>query len=276
MLRSCLVSHSTEDQYFVTLLAAILRFHGVETWVSHELAGGQRWRKELDVAIDEADSLLVVASKRACNSEWVLKEITKFRTARPDAPVIPLCLDTTDPVLIDEELAAYQAVDFHSDMNLGFERLLADTYGRPFLPAGSFMIRDRRQEANDRRAANDRRRTPALQRLRRGFWKSYQSETGMSKFEAVEIKVSRVYKARDILLRDAGCYVFSNDQGEPVSASDALEVGARNLLDALSGKSIPAVHMIEAFAEEIFSTFSIQRAAARRTQDRRQPDIFPS
>ncbi len=275
MVRSCFVSHSTKDRYFVNLLVEILRFHGVKAWVSHELAGGQRWQEELDGAIRRAECLLVVVSRHARDSDWVLKEITRYCAARPGAPVVPICLDTTDLVQVDEELAGFQAVDFHSDMNAGFKKLLKDTFGCTFLPEGAFVVRDRRAEGGDRRAPVDRRQAAALMRLRTGFWDAYHAGTGMEKLEPVEVKVSRVYKMRDMLLGEVQRLVFTDGRGEKVSAKDALDAGIASLLEELSGRTLPAVHMVEAVAEEICSQFEIGSSSDRRRRDRRQPQATP-
>ena len=52
MPASTFISFSSKDQQIVDLLAHILRFHGIRTWISSSsLTGGEQWPREISEAL---------------------------------------------------------------------------------------------------------------------------------------------------------------------------------------------------------------------------------
>src|SRR5215469_2979638 len=74
-LTSIFISYAHADSPFVDRLEADLCQHGFAPWVDrHGLAGGQKWRRELEAAVDRSQVLLVVLSPEAMASEYVQQE----------------------------------------------------------------------------------------------------------------------------------------------------------------------------------------------------------
>jgi tetratricopeptide (TPR) repeat protein len=91
------ISHSTKDDAFVTELRQALNLRGLTVWVdSRNLRGGDRLRPEIQQAIREARTFLVVVSESAFDSTWVYNEIKyalEIQAERDKAyRVIPLLL----------------------------------------------------------------------------------------------------------------------------------------------------------------------------------------
>ncbi len=72
---SLFISYAHADSALVDRLEADLRKEGCDPWVDRErLAGGLRWRRELQAAVDRSQVLLVVLSPEAVTSENVQQE----------------------------------------------------------------------------------------------------------------------------------------------------------------------------------------------------------
>lgn len=75
VLSTIFISYAHADSPFVDRLEADLRQRGFAPRVDRQgLAGGQKWRRELQEAIDRADVVLVVLSPEAVASEYVQNE----------------------------------------------------------------------------------------------------------------------------------------------------------------------------------------------------------
>jgi formylglycine-generating enzyme required for sulfatase activity len=69
------ISYSRKDLAFVEHLAKDLRTAGLEVWYDLSgLDGGTRWGREIQNAIDECQSFVVVLSPNSVESDWVEKE----------------------------------------------------------------------------------------------------------------------------------------------------------------------------------------------------------
>jgi len=69
------ISYSRKDLIFVERLAKDLKAAGLEVWYDLSgLNGGTRWGREIQNAIDECQSFVVVLSPNSVESEWVEKE----------------------------------------------------------------------------------------------------------------------------------------------------------------------------------------------------------
>ena len=174
------ISHSSNDRYFVNLLVALLEFHGIKTWCSaDDILGSHQYRDEINKALKNAESLIVVVSKNSFESKWVIKEFVQFQTLKPEAPILPLLLDDTDLSQFVDGLEAYQAIDFRDCMKTGFEKLTA-VFGKTFLPSTVKKSLPKDQDRRDR--AGDRRSADMKQRLRVGFQLSYTRVVSIGTF----------------------------------------------------------------------------------------------
>jgi len=86
------LSYSRVDREYVSNLVRWFKGHGVTVWYDHEIDYGKQWRSEILKRLDEASALLVVMSKAARRSRWVLREID--RAKKRTIPVLPLLLET--------------------------------------------------------------------------------------------------------------------------------------------------------------------------------------
>ena len=74
-LTSIFISYAHADSPFVDRLEADLRQQGFAPCVDrHGLAGGHKWRRALQIALDRAQVVLVVLSPEAVASEYVQNE----------------------------------------------------------------------------------------------------------------------------------------------------------------------------------------------------------
>src|SRR5437588_2026479 len=114
------ISYSHSDSDFVDRLDVDLRQQGFATWMDRQrLAGGQRWRRELQEAVERAQVLLIVLSPEAVASVNVQIEYDFALDERK--AVIPVYYrQCTVPM----ELRAIQWIDFRTSYEQGIAGLL--------------------------------------------------------------------------------------------------------------------------------------------------------
>src|SRR5215472_964271 len=117
---SLFISYSHADSAFVDQLEADLHQQGFETWVDRQrLAGGQRWRRELQEAVEGCQVLLIVLSPDAIASQNV--QIEYAYALDLSKLVIPLYYrQCTVPM----ELRAIQWIDFRQSYDQGIQALV--------------------------------------------------------------------------------------------------------------------------------------------------------
>ena len=73
------ISYSRKDISFIETLVTDLKNTGLEVWydVSH-IAGGARWRSEIENALRNSQYVIVVLSPDSIVSEWVSPEEKEF------------------------------------------------------------------------------------------------------------------------------------------------------------------------------------------------------
>jgi hypothetical protein len=244
------ISHSSEDRYVVNLIAVLLEFHGIATWCSSEdIRGSHQYRSEIDKALENAGSLIVVVSRHSAQSKWVIKEFIRFQTLKPEAPVLPILLDDTQPMDLVDGLEVFQSVDFHACMKTGFEKVLA-VYGKTFLPSARKKKipkeLDRREQSSDRRTSDIRKR------LRVGFQISYTRAITAGTFN-----MSRL--VADTLMDEARRYFFTNQAGEKIDPQTVL----REAMDHVWSRSSEdergnITALIERIAETIHQNYTVE------------------
>ncbi len=177
------ISYCSEDSYFVDFLAELLKFHHVNVWVDQsDIRAGSEFPSCIDNALAECDVMAVVISQHSSQSQWMVREISRFKAVNADRPVIPLLLDnTTDPNKLYEGLGQVVQIRFYRSILEGFRTLL-QLLDRTLLPVvENRAVPDRRAE--DRRKRSDRRNP--LRRLR------------MSMYDYVEITHNDLLKPMD-------------------------------------------------------------------------------
>lgn len=212
------LSYSRRNTRYISLVKRMLEFHRISTWVdTNDIRAGANYKVELDRAINSAECLLVLITEDVARSQWVAREITSFRAARPDARIIPLLFADVDPELLFEGLGDYQAISFVEDLDAGFAALIGEL-GRPYLPLVDHRTGKDRRDVD--RREGDRRQARLEQRLRMGMWKNFAAVTALSEFE--EFGASGPPSAGDhktALPRTSALYEF----GRPSPASRASD-----------------------------------------------------
>jgi hypothetical protein len=269
---SAFISHASKDRYFVSLLVALLKFHEVRTWWSeHDIAPGTRFRALIDDGLENAESLIVVVSRHSAASKWVTKELLVFQEKRPDARVIPLLLDDTNPDKVTDRLTDYQALSFVHDMLSGFEKL-TELYGKRFLPRIERRAKDIRRNMPDRRSSTgDRRKSEMIQRLRIGFWKAFYGKLGTGKFSLIPLSVQQMFRTIEALAEEADRYSYRLPDGTYAPAKTVLEEATNHVWQEYRGKhEMKAVFAVELIAEHIHATYGVSQPDRRQLATRRE------
>jgi hypothetical protein len=274
------ISHASKDRYFVNLLVALLKFHEVKAWCSdYEVEPGIRFRTLIQEGLQNAESLIVVVSQHAAVSKWVTAELATFLEKRPDARVIPLLLDRTNPDDVIDRLTDYHALSFADDMLLGFEKL-TEIFGKKFLLRVERRVNDSRRSENERRSAGeDRRKSPMIQRMRKGFWKAFEARYGIGKFSLIPLTVAQTFRTIEGLAEEADRYLYRRPDGTYAAANSVLEEATTYVWDENRPKiDMEAIFAIEQIAERIYKTYQVsqpdrrQLATRRESGDRREPE----
>lgn len=112
------ISHSSHDDAFVTALAADLNAAGVQTWVDHhDILPSRIWDKEVAAALKACDTMIIVLTLDAVESDNVTDEWSYFLDEKK--PVYPVkCGDCEIPF----RLRRRQHVDFTGDRGAALEQ----------------------------------------------------------------------------------------------------------------------------------------------------------
>jgi hypothetical protein len=262
------VSHSSEDNYFVEFLIALLRFHHVDVWVDRrDLEPGGTFTSDIEHALTTCDSLLVVISKNSSGSRWVAREISAFKAADADRPVIPMVLDAeTDPDEIYEGLGLVTQLRCYESYLESFRELLQMLDRTLFPVVENRKVQDRRSQ--DRRQPVDRRKSPVDRRLRvaisQGYAKIADHGVGTSLDRASDVE----HLAR-----------FLTAENSPLQLFD--------FVDRLNGRQVPpdfetietmaliswrpnmkAAYVIDGIIDELVRVYDVT-SQDRRSEDRR-------
>lgn len=69
------ISHSSRDNAFTRFLADSLTLAGFDVWVDFDdITSGDRWVQTIQKAVEDCESIIVVMSRAARDSEWVERE----------------------------------------------------------------------------------------------------------------------------------------------------------------------------------------------------------
>ena len=68
------LSYARADEAVAARVARVLSDRGWSVWSDHRLLGGQRWRREIDEALDSAKCVVVLWSTASAASHWVMDE----------------------------------------------------------------------------------------------------------------------------------------------------------------------------------------------------------
>ena len=104
-MASVFLSYDREDSDRAGKLALALEKAGHSVWWDRHIKGGAQYGKEIEIALNEADAVVVLWSKRSVESAWVRDEAA---AGRDNGRLVPVLIDGTDPPL---GFRQYQSID---------------------------------------------------------------------------------------------------------------------------------------------------------------------
>src|ERR1019366_418797 len=112
-------SYSRADSEFTRKLATDLRNAGADLWIDQlDIQPGTRWDQEIEKALKEAETVLVVLSPNAVASNNIMDEISY--ALENNKRVIPVIIKKCE---IPFRLKRLQYIDFEPSYDEGFKRL---------------------------------------------------------------------------------------------------------------------------------------------------------
>jgi len=276
------ISHSTKDKYFVNLLVALLEFHHIYAWYhKYDLQGGEKYRQEIQEALDNTDILGVISSKNSAKSEWVKKEIDLFLEKKPNSKIVPIRLDLTELNSIYPNLENYQAIDFTDCMLEGFKKLLK-LFNTEFLPHTERRKPKERRDS-ERRSDIEKRKMDPSQRLRNGFVVTYCRLRKVDKFQKIYLDFKDNIYMREYLKIEASKYIFVSKEDQGIYDFGNIVDQAIDYIfeeikkhDEVAKEGIGIAYVAEAIAYYIIDNYEIRfnhsrrEDTVRRTLERRQ------
>ena len=262
------IAHAKGDRYFVTLFTALLTFHSIDILycLSHEKEGPDgNYSDDILDALAVSDTLIIFNSHLSHGAPWIEKDIALFKKSNPGGTVVFALLDP--PFHNNKSLENYKTIDFSSCMLTGYHDFFT-FMGKQFLEyPDRRIVSDRRERRNV-----DRRRSPLIQRMRRGFWLGYSSVSGYGKFDPVNLDHQLRYKMMEALDSESKRYKFFDKNGNSCSFKSVLEDATQQVWAEMKIKeNVKAVIVIEAIAEKIYNSFDV-KPIDQRKQPRRKSD----
>jgi hypothetical protein len=120
------LSHSDRDRQFVTMLADMMRRHGIPVWYSRtNILGAQQWHDEIGAALRRCDWFVLVLSPHAVESIWVKRELLfSLQQNRFEDKIIPLLYQPCTYERLSWTLSLFQMIDFTQTFEQGCRALL--------------------------------------------------------------------------------------------------------------------------------------------------------
>ncbi len=126
------ISYTQEDKRYATLIANALEQAGHEVWYDKwSLRVGDNLIQKINEGLKETDALIVIVSKYALRSKWVMHEFSAIALgdlSSRKSRVIPVLVDKSS---VPQYLARYVYVDLTTDVDGGIQRILAALSEKP-------------------------------------------------------------------------------------------------------------------------------------------------
>ena len=118
------ISYSSKERNIADKVKLVLESNGVACWMApNSIPPGSNYTKEIPIAIESADAVVLILSKSAQESNWVPKEIDS--AINKGKMIIPLQIDNEH---ITEQfgfmLSQYQRIDAYNRLSDAFEELV--------------------------------------------------------------------------------------------------------------------------------------------------------
>ncbi|HRQ23265.1 MAG TPA: toll/interleukin-1 receptor domain-containing protein [Anaerolineales bacterium] len=119
MTKNIFMSYSRRELGFVDDLVGRLEGEGYQVWLDYRaLIPGAPWKEQIDKGLNESDTVLVVVSKAALSSKYVILEWQHFLETKKR--VILLVFEAVD---LPDELKKFEWVDFRGSYKAGLKEL---------------------------------------------------------------------------------------------------------------------------------------------------------
>jgi TolB-like protein len=142
------LSYAHADQAKAQRLARTLEKAGYIVWWDALIEGGTRFAHSIDQALEAADAVLVLWSKRSVESDWVRDEAAQGRDRHR---LVPLSLDGTLPPLGFRQIQTIDLTHWHGRMGASqlraIEHAIATALGHAFVPAAGRSVYFTRRQA---------------------------------------------------------------------------------------------------------------------------------
>lgn len=126
ILSEAFLSHSSQDQEFVSKLVEVLRHHGIPVWYSKtNILGAQQWHDEIGNALKRCDWFLVVLSPNSVDSMWVKRElIFALQQNRFENKIVPIIYQPCNYEQLSWVLSSFQMINFQEAFEDGCRDIL--------------------------------------------------------------------------------------------------------------------------------------------------------
>lgn len=282
--RNPFLSHASENRREAEFISEILTSCGIQPWLAPlSIAPGSDYRHEIRQALQTCDSMIVLVSTQAASSSWTTTEVVLFLEEKAKRPVLPVCLDATEPSEVHQQLERYQKIMMDRSFFPAIEEIvqalgssLEATVWPQIKPSPKPQESQDRRFA-DRRKTQDRRTSPLQMRIRKGIeYEVIQKRMGYEKFDRIPQSPRLHQKLLDGILDELSHrYRFEEaSSGIAVQAGMAIRSTFNGAWASEEGKSLlenkGLVYFTEYFVRLLFSFYAIF-SLDRRQQERRLP-----
>jgi len=126
------ISYTQEDKNYASLIADKLREAGHDVWYDKwALRVGDNLIQKINEGLKETDTLIVIVSKNALRSKWVMHEFSAIALgdlSSAKSRIIPVLVDKSS---VPQYLARYVYVDLTADVEGGIQRIITALSEKP-------------------------------------------------------------------------------------------------------------------------------------------------
>ncbi len=126
------ISYTQEDKKYASLIADRLREAGHDVWYdTWALRAGDNLIQKINEGLKETDALIVIVSKNALRSKWVMHEFSAIAfgdLSSEKSRIIPVLVDESS---VPQYLARYVYVDLTTDLDGGIQRIITSLSEKP-------------------------------------------------------------------------------------------------------------------------------------------------
>lgn len=254
------LSYAHDDRVKAQQLAATLAERGYTVWWDGLIEGGAQFAKSIREALEAADAVIVLWSKKSVESDWVCDEAAQGRDRRR---LVPLSLDGSFPPL---GFRQYQTIDLaawrgkaNAPQILAIDRAIAAATGQPAGERSAAPL-GFAPEVNRRRAIGLTAGAGAVAALGGGFLAWRSGWLGPDTAEASIVVLPFRNMSRDPA-QDYFSDGLSEELRTTLSRNTYLEVAAQTSSDSFRDKAFDARAIAAALNVAFLLQGSVRRSA---------------